>query len=84
MGKHGKEMTPKEQNVIVSTIEAGSKAADVCKLLRRSKSTISKFIKRFRERGDVENGKCSGKPAKTFDDCEKRQETTVAGYCCNV
>ena len=67
MGEHSKEMTPEEKKLIKSMIEAGSKAADVCKLLCRSKSTVSKFIKRFSERGDVENGKCSGPPKKVND-----------------
>ena len=45
MEKHCKEMTPEKKNLNVSMIGAGSKAADVCKLLCRSKSTISEFKK---------------------------------------
>ena len=63
MGKQSKEMTPEEKNLIVSRIEAGSKAAAICKLLCRSKSTISKFI----EQGDVDHSKRSGRPKKVTD-----------------
>ena len=43
-------------------IENGYKAAEISRVLGRSKSTISQFLKRFWSRGSVENQARSGRP----------------------
>ena len=55
MGKHGKEMSLEEKNVIVSMIDNGYRSSEIGQVLGRTKSTVSKFLKRFRERGHCEN-----------------------------
>ena len=62
MGKHGKQMTEDDKNLIVSMIENGYKAAEISRVLGRSISTISQFLKRFWSRGSVENQARSGRP----------------------
>jgi transposase len=42
-------------NTIVQLIEGGYRASEVANILNISKSTISKLLKRWRERGDTEN-----------------------------
>lgn len=62
MGRRGKELTSEEKRTILSLIESGLKAVKVAELLKVNSSTICRFLKRFRERGDVENKHRSGRP----------------------
>ena len=66
MGKHGKEMSLEEKNVIVSMIDNGYRSSEISQMLGRSKSTVSKFLKLFRERGQCENE--SRRPERPVDD----------------
>ena len=53
--KHGKQLPDDTNNTIVQLIEGGYRASEVANILNISKSTISKLLKRWRERGDTEN-----------------------------
>ena len=55
MAKHGKQLSDDTQNTIVHLIEGSYRASEVANILNISKSTISKLLKRWRERGDTEN-----------------------------
>ena len=76
MGKHGKQMTDGDKTLIISMLEEGYRAAQICKLLGRSKSTVSMFIKRYWSRGCVENRPRSGRP-KIVDGRGMRQLSRV-------
>ncbi|XP_062574811.1 uncharacterized protein LOC134236654 [Saccostrea cucullata] len=62
MGRRGRELTIDEKKTVISLIESGLKAVKVAELLHLNSSTICRFLKRFRERGDVENKPRSGRP----------------------
>ena len=55
MAKHGKQLPDDTNNTIVQLIEGGYRASEVANILNISKSTISKLLKRWQERGDTEN-----------------------------
>lgn len=55
MAKHGKQLPDDTKNTIIQLIEGGYRASEVANILNISKSTISKLLKRWRERGDTEN-----------------------------
>ena len=55
MAKHGKQLPDDTKNTIVQLIEGSYQASEVANILNISKSTISKLLKRWRERGDTEN-----------------------------
>ena len=54
MAKHGKQLSDDTKNTIVQLIEGSYRASEVANILNISKSTISKLLKRWRERGDTE------------------------------
>ena len=62
MGPKGKELTIATKNSIGQMIGNGMKAAEVCKILELNKSTVSKFLKRYRNGENVENTKRTGRP----------------------
>ena len=55
MGKHGKELTIADKQTIISMIEGGMRARKVAEILDRSESTVSRFLKRHQETGNIEN-----------------------------
>ena len=55
MAKHGKQLPDDTKNIIVQLIEGSYRASEVANILNISKSTISRLLKRWRERGDTEN-----------------------------
>ena len=55
MAKHGKQLPDDTKNTIVQLIEGSYRASEVANILNISKSTISRLLKRWRERGDTEN-----------------------------
>lgn len=55
MAKHGKELSDDTKRNIIQLIESGHRASHVAKSLQISKSTISRLLKRWRIRGDIEN-----------------------------
>ena len=63
MAKHGKELSSDVKRSIVELIESGMRAREVAKILKINESTVSRVLKRLRERGDVENKKRSGRPS---------------------
>lgn len=62
MAKHGNEMSDDTKKVIIQLIESGHRASEISESLNINKSTISKFLKRWRERGNVENRPRKGRP----------------------
>lgn len=62
MGRKGRELILDEKKSIVSLYESGLKSAKVAEILHLTPSTISRFLKRFRNRGSVENKHRSGRP----------------------
>ena len=55
MAKHGKELSDDTKKDNIKLIESGYRASQVAQSLNISKSTISRFLKRWRTRGDTEN-----------------------------
>ena len=55
MGKHGKELTIADKQTIISMIEGGMRAGKVAEIVDRSESTVSRFLKRYQETGNIEN-----------------------------
>lgn len=64
MGKHGKQLSNGDKSLILSMVNDGYRASEICKVLGRSKSTISMFLKRYNDRGTSENLNRSGRPKK--------------------
>jgi transposase len=62
MGKHGKELTIADKQTIISMIEGGMRARKVAEILDRSESTVSRFLKRHQETGNIENKHRTGRP----------------------
>ena len=62
MSKHGKELSSETKSVIIKLIERGLLASEISKRLNINESTISQFLKRWRERNDVENKPQVGRP----------------------
>ena len=62
MGKHGKELTIADKQTIISMIEGGMRARKVAEILDRSESTVSRFLKRHQETGNMENKHRTGRP----------------------
>ena len=55
MAKHGKELSSETKSVIIKLIESGLRASEISKRLNINESTISRFLKRWRERNNVKN-----------------------------
>ena len=55
-------MTDAMKKNIICMIQKGIKQAEICRIFGIGKSTVSKFLKRFRARKTVENKKQSGRP----------------------
>lgn len=62
MGRKGRELTIDVKRSIISLTESGLKAAKVAEMLQLNPSTICRFLKRYHERGSVENKHRSGRP----------------------
>lgn len=63
MAKHSNEMSDDTKNKIIKLIESGHRALEIYESLNIKKCTISKFLKRLRERGNVENRLRKGRPS---------------------
>lgn len=61
---HSKYLTISEQSLIVGMRRGGSSLSEISAEVGRPKSTISKVIKRYCERGEVKIAKKSGRPKK--------------------
>lgn len=62
MGRTGRELTLGEKKGNKSLIESGLKSTKVAEILHLTPSTISRFLKRFGNRGSIENKHRSGRP----------------------
>jgi len=62
MAKHGKEISSDTKQNIIKLIESGWRARDIANSLNLCESTVSRIIKRWRDRGDVENKSRPGRP----------------------
>jgi transposase len=67
MAKHGREISSETKRNIFELIESGLRARDVAKRLTTciSKSTISRILKRWKQKGDFENAHRPGRPNAT-------------------
>lgn len=64
MAPHGKQMTPEEKKIIVELSEQGYSGPKIAEMIGKNRRTISKFLKRYRERGSEENIQRSGRRKK--------------------
>jgi len=61
---HSKYLTTSEQSMIVGMSKGGCSLSEISAEVGRPKSTISKVIKRFSDRGEVKIAEKSGRPKK--------------------
>lgn len=64
MGRKGKELSPEEKRIVINIFESGNSITEISRLLQRSHSTVSSFIKSNLLRGEIENRRRSGRPKK--------------------
>jgi len=62
MAKHGEEISSDTKQNIIKLIESGWRVRDIAKSLNLCESTVSRIIKRWRDRGNVENKSRPGRP----------------------
>lgn len=62
MGKRGKDLDVQTKETILSMVRSGLKSSKVAEILEIHKSTVSKVLKRYRERGNNENAPRKGHP----------------------
>lgn len=74
MAKHGNEVSDDTKNVIIQLIESGHRALEISESLNIKKCTISKFLKRLRECGNVAR-KQAAKGTTKIRNCQKRTDT---------
>lgn len=66
--------------MIIQLIKSGHRASEISESLNINKSTISYFLKRWRERGNVENRPRKGRPrfvTDTFQASKNSRRTTL-------
>lgn len=66
MGRKGKELSPEEKRIVINIFESGNSITEISRLLQRSHSTVSSFIRRYLLRGEIENRRRSGRPKKNY------------------
>lgn len=72
MAERGKELSDEKKRTIVTLSDDGLSGRQIAKMLKINASTVHKFLKRYGERGYVENESRSGRPTK-YDDKLDRQ-----------
>ena len=55
MAPHGKELIPEQKEIIISLSNNGYSSNKIQDLTNINSRTIQKFLKRVRERGNIEN-----------------------------
>lgn len=66
MGRKGKELSPEEKRIVINIFESGNSITEISRLLQRSHSTVSSFIRRYLLRGEIESRRRSGRPKKNY------------------
>lgn len=61
MGRRGKELGHEVKNIIVSVSNTGHSSYKISEITGVHRRTVSKFLKRFHERGNTENLLRSGR-----------------------
>ncbi|XP_071525919.1 uncharacterized protein [Panulirus ornatus] len=64
MAERGKELSDEKKRTIVTLSDDGLSGRQIAKMLKINASTVHKFLKRYGERGYVENESRSGRPTK--------------------
>ena len=59
-----KKLTKEEKQIIINALEQGKTQREIAKLVNCTHSAVSKVAKKFRERGNVDRQKGSGRPSK--------------------
>jgi transposase len=72
MARRGKELSSDTNNAIVKLREGGHSGRKISAMLEINPATVQKFLKRFRSRNSVENGKGSGRPKKSSDRTDRQ------------
>jgi len=67
MVKYRKELSTNTKEAIVSLYNSGIKQSEISRRLSIPKTTISDILKRFKQRGSVENKSRNGAPRKLTD-----------------
>ena len=65
MGRHGKELTTEQKEILLSLSHQGFSSYKIQEFTGINCRTIQKFLKRTRERGSIENNPRSGGRKKT-------------------
>lgn len=66
MGRKGKELSLEEKRVVKNIFESGNSITEISRLLQRSHSTVSSFIRRYLLHSEIENRCRSGRPKKNY------------------
>lgn len=72
MAPRGKEMSTDTKKCIVKLSEDGVSGRKIAQMLGMNSSTIHKFLKRYRQRGNEENKGRSGRPRKCSDRTDRQ------------
>jgi len=68
MARHGKQLTPEAKSVIIKLSKQGLSRRKNKEITGYNRRTVSKILKRFAERGNIENLPRSGRRPKTTSD----------------
>jgi len=64
MARHGKQLTPEAKSVIIKLSQQGLSSRKIEEITGYNRRTVSKILKRFAERGNIENLPRSGRRPK--------------------
>jgi transposase len=86
MGRHGKELTTEQKEILLSLSHQGFSSYKIQEFTGINCRTIQKFLKRTRQRGSIKNNPRSGDRKKTTPrdekECEKESKTNIEGITC--
>ena len=77
MGRKSQELTPDAKTLIVSMHKDGLSHQKIANIIGRNRSTVTKFLKRFSDRGNIENRPRIGRPRKLTFRAEHTLNRTV-------
>ena len=76
-----REMSLDHKKIIIDLMNDGYNGCKISKILGLNRSTILKFIKRFKSTGSLENLRRSGRPKKTDDPGDQQILRIVKSNC---
>ena len=83
MGRHGKELTTEQKEILLSLSHQGFSSYKIQEFTGINCRTIQKFLKRTREKGSIENNPRTGGRKKNYPKgCEKESKTNIEGLNC--